>query len=51
MSRADHPASAVPTSWTSSKLPDPEPQPGQQVYEVSAAGTNFADTHQQLSVN
>ena len=30
-------------------LPDPEQKPGQQVYEVSAAGINFADTHQRLS--
>jgi NADPH:quinone reductase len=27
-------------------LPDPEPQDGQQLYDVSAAGVNFADTHQ-----
>ncbi|TKJ30279.1 NADPH:quinone oxidoreductase family protein [Blastococcus sp. CCUG 61487] len=27
-------------------LPDPVPGPGQQVYEVSSAGVNFADTHQ-----
>ena len=27
-------------------LPDPVPGPGQQLYEVSAAGVNFADTHQ-----
>jgi NADPH:quinone reductase-like Zn-dependent oxidoreductase len=27
-------------------LPDPDPKPGQQLYEVSAAGINFADTHQ-----
>jgi NADPH:quinone reductase-like Zn-dependent oxidoreductase len=26
-------------------LPDPEPGPGQQLYEVSSAGVNFADTH------
>jgi NADPH2:quinone reductase len=26
-------------------LPDPTPGPGQQLYEVSAAGVNFADTH------
>ncbi|MEX5717142.1 Zn-dependent oxidoreductase [Geodermatophilus maliterrae] len=29
-------------------LPDPV-QDGQQVYEVSAAGVNFADTHHSLS--
>ena len=27
-------------------LPDPVPADGQQLYEVSAAGVNFADTHQ-----
>jgi NADPH2:quinone reductase len=27
-------------------LPDPVPGPGQRLYEVSAAGVNFADTHQ-----
>src|SRR3954471_5422716 len=27
-------------------LPDPTPGPGQQIYEVSSAGVNFADTHQ-----
>ena len=27
-------------------LPDPVPGEGQQLYEVSAAGVNFADTHQ-----
>jgi NADPH:quinone reductase-like Zn-dependent oxidoreductase len=26
-------------------LPDPVPGPGQHLYEVSAAGVNFADTH------
>ena len=26
-------------------LPDPVPGPGQQLYKVSAAGVNFADTH------
>jgi NADPH2:quinone reductase len=30
-------------------LPDPELGPGEQVYEVSAAGINFADIHQALS--
>ncbi|TQN42488.1 hypothetical protein FHU33_1890 [Blastococcus colisei] len=25
-------------------LPDPTPGPGQQLYEVSSAGVNFADT-------
>src|SRR4051812_43581344 len=27
-------------------LPDPVPSEGQQLYEVSSAGVNFADTHQ-----
>jgi NADPH2:quinone reductase len=27
-------------------LPDPTPGPGQQLYDVRAAGINFADTHQ-----
>jgi NADPH:quinone reductase len=27
-------------------LPDPTPGPGQQLYEVSSSGVNFADTHQ-----
>jgi NADPH:quinone reductase-like Zn-dependent oxidoreductase len=26
-------------------LPDPVPGPGQRLYEVQAAGVNFADTH------
>jgi NADPH:quinone reductase-like Zn-dependent oxidoreductase len=30
-------------------LPDPVPGDGQQLYEVSAAGVNFADTHHGLS--
>jgi hypothetical protein len=30
-------------------LPDPVPGYGQQLYEVSAAGVNFADTHHRLS--
>jgi hypothetical protein len=30
-------------------LPDPVPGDGQQLYEVSTAGVNFADTHQALS--
>ena len=32
-------------------LPDPEPKPGQPLYDVSSAGINFADTHHRLSVN
>ena len=30
-------------------LPDPVPGDGEQLYEVSAAGINFADTNQALS--
>jgi NADPH2:quinone reductase len=30
-------------------VPEPTPGPGQQLYEVSAAGVNFADTHQRMS--
>jgi NADPH:quinone reductase len=29
-------------------LPDPVPGEGQQLYDVSTAGVNFADTHQAL---
>ena len=32
-------------------LPDPTPGEGEQLYEVSAAGINFADTHHALSSN
>ena len=28
-------------------IPEPEAGPGQKLYEVSAAGVNFADTHPQ----
>jgi hypothetical protein len=30
-------------------LPDPTPGEGEQLYDVSAAGVNFADTHHRLS--
>ena len=30
-------------------LPDPVPGPGEEVYDVSAAGINYADTHHRLS--
>jgi NADPH:quinone reductase len=30
-------------------VPEPTPGPGQQLYDVSTAGLNFADTHQALS--
>jgi NADPH:quinone reductase-like Zn-dependent oxidoreductase len=32
-------------------LPDPVPGDDQQLYEVSAAGVNFANTHHRLSTN
>jgi NADPH2:quinone reductase len=28
------------------EVPDPQPGPGQQLYDVTAAGVNYADTHQ-----
>ena len=30
-------------------VPEPTPGPGQQLYNVSTAGLNFADTHHQGS--
>ena len=33
------------------ELPDPVPGDGQQLYEVSSSGVNFADTHHRLSAN
>jgi NADPH:quinone reductase-like Zn-dependent oxidoreductase len=30
-------------------VPDPVPAEGQQLYDVSTAGLNFADTHHALS--
>jgi NADPH:quinone reductase len=35
-----------PESLTVSELPDPVPGDGQQVFDVLAAGINYADTHQ-----
>ncbi|MQA33117.1 Zn-dependent oxidoreductase [Modestobacter roseus] len=32
-------------------LPDPAPGDGDQLYEVSSAGVNYADTHHRLSRN
>jgi NADPH:quinone reductase-like Zn-dependent oxidoreductase len=32
-------------------VPEPTPGPRQQLYDVSTAGVNFADTHHQLSAN
>jgi hypothetical protein len=31
------------------ELPDPAPGDGEQLYEVSSAGLNYADTHHRLS--
>ena len=31
------------------EIPEPEAGPGQELYDVSAAGVNFADTHHRLS--
>ena len=30
-------------------LPDPEPRDGEQLYDVAAAGVNYAGTHHPLS--
>jgi NADPH:quinone reductase-like Zn-dependent oxidoreductase len=32
-------------------VPPPMPGPGQQLYGVSTAGINYADTHHQLSAD
>ena len=32
-------------------LPDPTPGEGQQLFDVSTAGVNYADTHHRLSTN
>jgi NADPH:quinone reductase-like Zn-dependent oxidoreductase len=32
-------------------VPEPTPGPGQQLYDVSTAGLNFADTHHHPSCN
>jgi NADPH:quinone reductase-like Zn-dependent oxidoreductase len=32
-------------------VPEPTPGPGQQLYDVSNAGINYADTHHGLSGN
>jgi len=31
------------------EFPEPEPGPGQRLYEVSTAGVNYADTHHRVS--
>ena len=43
------PASAAPKSWTSSTSPTRSPATASELYEISAAGVNFADTHQRES--
>jgi NADPH:quinone reductase-like Zn-dependent oxidoreductase len=30
-------------------VPEPTPGPGQQLYDVSTAGINYADTHDRLT--
>jgi NADPH:quinone reductase-like Zn-dependent oxidoreductase len=45
VSRADHPLRR-PRGPNIVDLPDPVPGEGQQLYEVSAAGVNFADIQQ-----
>jgi NADPH:quinone reductase-like Zn-dependent oxidoreductase len=42
--RADHPLRR-PRVLDIVDLPDPVPGPGQQLYDVSTAGANYADTH------
>jgi NADPH:quinone reductase-like Zn-dependent oxidoreductase len=32
-------------------IAEPVPGPGQQLYEISSCGVNFADTHHRLSAN
>ncbi|WP_164701650.1 Zn-dependent oxidoreductase [Modestobacter sp. KNN46-3] len=32
-------------------LPDPTPGDGEQLFDISSAGVNFADTHHRLSVD
>jgi NADPH:quinone reductase-like Zn-dependent oxidoreductase len=32
-------------------IPEPEAGPGQQLYDVSTAGVNYADTRRRLSAN
>jgi hypothetical protein len=45
------PASAAPEVLDVVDLPDPTSAEGQQVYEVSAAGINYADSHHPVSAN
>ncbi|MCW2577965.1 MAG: putative Zn-dependent oxidoreductase, NADPH:quinone reductase, partial [Modestobacter sp.] len=32
-------------------LPDPVPGDGEQLFDISSSGVNFADTHHRLSTN
>ncbi|MCW2617952.1 MAG: putative Zn-dependent oxidoreductase, NADPH:quinone reductase [Modestobacter sp.] len=32
-------------------LPDPVPRDGEQLFDISSSGVNFADTHHRLSTN
>jgi NADPH:quinone reductase-like Zn-dependent oxidoreductase len=43
------PASAVPEVLEIVDVPEPEAGPNQQVYDVSTAGVNYADTPHWLS--
>jgi NADPH:quinone reductase-like Zn-dependent oxidoreductase len=44
-SRADHPLRR-PEVLDVVDLPDPTPGDGEQLYDISSSGVNFADTHQ-----
>jgi len=43
------PTSAVAEVLDIVDVPEPAPGPGQQLYDVSTAGLNFADSHPPLS--
>jgi NADPH:quinone reductase-like Zn-dependent oxidoreductase len=43
------PASAGPEVLDVVDITEPEPGPGQQLYDVSTAGVNYADTHHRRS--
>jgi hypothetical protein len=47
---ADHPLGG-PEVLDVVDLPDPTPSEGQKLYEVTAAGINYADTHNRLSAD
>jgi NADPH:quinone reductase-like Zn-dependent oxidoreductase len=48
--RADHPLRR-PEVLDVVDVPEPTPGPGQQLYDISTAGANYADTHHPLSTN